>query len=290
MKHETDQVKEQLGAAVGDLGQRIDKAERRLDGLADEVTQIDDQRLAAMATEESSEKPTGSLAGRSLGRSYAEALAAPIMTTRSPEKRREESYWRCRRALRLRPIPEGNANVQVEKFMKDHLGLSEFFLQSVGPFTVQRVPYGPAARIKAEAVVTFQTTDVRDAVKGAARNLAGKGQDYGVRLELPNHLKSAMKALQAVSYELKTKYPQARRNVLFDDEALDLVLDFCLGEDRPWRRMTSAQAVQRKKKKPVSDSRGKQALEEGEIDALLGDDDGAVVDGGSDEERPGGRH
>ena len=113
--------------------------------------------------------------------------------------------------------------------MREHLGLSEFFLQSVGPFTVQRVPFGPAAHIKGEAIVTYQSTDVRDAVKGAARNLAGKGQDYGVRLELPNHLKSTMKALQAVSYELKTKFPQARRNVLFDDEAQDLVLDFCLG-------------------------------------------------------------
>ena len=203
----------------------------------------------------------------------------------SPEKRKEESYWRCRRALRLRPIPKGNATEQVEKFMKDHLGLSDFFLQSVGPFTVQRVPFGPAACIKGEVIVTYQSMDVRDAVKGAARNLAGKGQEYGVRLELPNHLKSTMKALQAVSYELKTKYPQARRNVLFDDEALDLVLDFCLEEGKPWRRMTSAQALKRKKKGPTSDGRGKQALEEGELDALLGSDDDDAVDG-----NPGSQH
>ena len=146
-----------------------------------------------------------------------------------------------------------------------------------------RGPLWPSCTIKGEAIVTFQSTDVRDAVKGAARNLAGKGQDYGVRLELPNHLKSAMKALQAVSYELKTKYPQARRNVLFDDEALDLVLDFCLGDDKPWRRMTSQQAVERKKRS--GDRTGKFGLESGEIDALL---DGASGERGGDsgQQRP----
>ena len=98
----------------------------------------------------------------------------------------------------------GDAVSEVMKFMSDHLGLSESFLESVSPFSVQRVPSGPAARIRDKAVVFFQTTDVRDAIKGAARNLASKGADYGIRLELPNHLKSAMKDLQAVSYQLKS--------------------------------------------------------------------------------------
>ena len=59
------------------------------------------------------------------------------------------------------------------------------------------------------------STDIRDAVKGAARNLAGMGSDYGMRLELPNHLKSTMKMLQAVvSFELKTRFPLSRRKLV----------------------------------------------------------------------------
>ena len=155
--------------------------------------------------------------------------------------------------------------------MREHLKLSGDFMDCVGEFEVQRVPHGPAARIKHEAMVTYMSVDIRDAVKGAARNLAGLGSDYGVRLELPNHLKSTMKTLQAVSFELKTKFPLSRRNVLFDDEAMDLVLDFTAGEDKPWRRITSKQAMDRKKNKSVTN--GPQSvgfgLSDGELDRIL---------------------
>ena len=75
-----------------------------------------------------------------------------------------------------------------------------------------------------------------------------------------------MNDLQAVSYDIRQKYPGSRRNVLFDDAEMDLVLDFSTAEGQPWRRMTSLQARERKKK---SSSRGKFALESGEIDELL---------------------
>ena len=87
----------------------------------------------------------------------------------------------------------------VKQFMQEHLLLGQETMDSLGPFTAQRVPHGPAAHVRGEVIVTYLTTEARDVVKGSAKNLAGKGQDYGVRLELPNHLKSNMKALQAVS-------------------------------------------------------------------------------------------
>ena len=118
-------------------------------------------------------------------------------------------------------------------------------------------------------IVSYRSSDVRDAIKSAAKNLAGKGQSFGVRLELPNHLKSAMTALQSASFEIKQKFPLARRNVLFDDGSMDLVLDFSTGEGKPWRRMSSAQARERKKKAPVRDGAGRADLGDGELDALL---------------------
>ena len=42
---------------------------------------------------------------------------------------------------------------------------------------------------------------------------------------------------------MKQKNPAAKRNVLFDDESMDLVLDFCLREGEAWRRMNVRQAA-----------------------------------------------
>ena len=62
--------------------------------------------------------------------------------------------------------------------------------------------------------------------------------------------------------------------MLFDDETQDLVLDFCLWEGKPWKRMTSDQARQRKKKRPA-DSR--MVVDEEELDEIL-DGETTVVD------------
>ncbi len=102
------------------------------------------------------------------------------------------------------------------------------------------------------ALAQFQTVDARDIVKGSAPNLAGCGPEVGVRLEVPNFLKASMKALQSLSYDLKQKHHSARRNILFEDDSLDLVLDFCLGEGQKWRRVTAEQARGRAKKAPVA--------------------------------------
>ena len=147
-------------------------------------------------------------------------------------------YWACRKALRVQPLGEGDGVAAVKNYIWDFLGQDEQFIDDLGPMHVQRIPSGPGSRIKKEAVVTFETVDARDAVKGAARNLAGRGQDYGIRHEVPNHLKSALKAVHSLSYSIKQKHPEARRNVLFDDGTIDL----CLREGDQWRRITSAQA------------------------------------------------
>ena len=174
MKNETDEVKEQLSAAVdtlGDLGSRVDKAERRLEGLADEVNSIVERKLASREVPQPEEETRGQ-------QSYASALMMGrskrgLLASISPEKKKEESYWKCRRMLRLRPIAQGDTVSGVRDFMVEHLGLGPHFMESVGPFETQRVPYGPSAKIKNEVIVTYQSTDVRDAVKGAAKNPAG---------------------------------------------------------------------------------------------------------------------
>ena len=156
----------------------------------------------------------------------------------------------------------------VTDFLRNSLLLDTGTLAGLSSFCVQRVPHGPGAKIKNEAIVTFESVEARDVVRGAARNLAWKGQEYRVRLEIPNQMKTAMKALQSVAYEIRRKYPTARTNVLMDDDNLDLILDFGTSEGQSWRRMTSLQARDRSKK---GSSGGRRNLEEGELDCLLGE-------------------
>ena len=47
------------------------------------------------------------------------------------------------------------------------------------------------------------------------------------------------------------------------------MLDFSIADGAPWRRMTSAQARDRKKKMPGPGPENKLSLEDGEIDRIL---------------------
>ena len=53
-----------------------------------------------------------------------------------------------------------------------------------------------------------------------------------------------------MSYNLKQKYPKLRRNLKFDDDVLDLALDFSTDPDynAPWKKVTAVQAKQMKGK------------------------------------------
>ena len=80
-------------------------------------------------------------------------------------------------------------------------------------------------------------------MRGAAYNLAGQAE-AGIRLEIPHHLMANFKALSSASYRLKLKYKNCKRNIKYDDETCDLVLDFKTGEDCPWKKLRPAQARQ----------------------------------------------
>ena len=49
LKQETTDVKDQLGQAIGDLGNRVERTERRLDEVTGEVHRIVDMRLANLS-------------------------------------------------------------------------------------------------------------------------------------------------------------------------------------------------------------------------------------------------
>ena len=291
LKSETDKVKlvlekrlDEVDTGMEDLRGRVDKQDQKIDRLASDIPALVDRQLEkalgrkppdkdnncmGWGGDDCVESSSSSLSYASVASAILPAAATPAVAQKKrPARTNEDAYWDCRHALRIRPLPKGEDKEEVRKYLSDKLKLSGDFITCLGHFTVERIPSGPKSKVKGEAIVTFSNIDTRDAVKGAARNLAGLGSEYGVQHEIPNHLKTAMSALQSISWEIKQKHPDSKRNVLFDDQTLDLVLDFCVCED-PWRRLTSRQAREKKKKMKAAE---KFALEDDEIDALLGRD------------------
>ena len=66
-----------------------------------------------------------------------------------------------------------------------------------------------------------------------------------MRLEIPQFLQPSLKALESVSYNLKQKNPEIKRNIKFDDAEMDLILDFHTNPEADgarWRKVRPAQA------------------------------------------------
>ena len=285
-------------AAIGDLRSKVNKQEERIDGILDEVSTMVGSRIEKELRRKENDgcRPylddefpslTNSLdPPRRYSSSYATALASvpdkTIVDVSPPVMcKKEFDYWTARKSLRVRPILPGDDMEGTLNFFRDSLKLDSEVIESLGRLKLERIPYGPKSKQKNEILVRFHTVEARDIVRGSASNLAGQGPDVGIRLELPNHLKTNMKALQQISYEIKTKHPTSRRNVLYDDDVMDLALDFSLGDGQPWRRITPSQAKDKMKEKKMSGtSRG----------AVGGEELDRILDGGRDpagSEEPG---
>ena len=74
-----------------------------------------------------------------------------------------------------------------------------------------------------------------------------------------------MRSLQSMSYEIRTRHEESRRNILFDDDEMDLVLDFSIGGG-PWRRVTAMQARSKSKRGGLS---SKTTVDDMELDEIL---------------------
>ena len=111
-------------------------------------------------------------------------------------------------------------------------------VDDLGHMAVRRV-IEPRSKIVSEVIVEFATSAVRDSVKSLGFRL--EGQQAGIRIELPNFLKSDFHVLQGLSYKLKLANKQMKRSVKFDDDVYGLMLDIQLpGQD--WTRIRPDQA------------------------------------------------
>ena len=102
------------------------------------------------------------------------------------------------------------------------------------------------SKIADEVIVVFPDLDIRDAVRSAAYNLAG-ASNAGIRLKIPESLRQSLRALESIAYMLKQKHPGLKRNVKFDDAAMNLVMDIKLDATWQWKKMRPDQALEASK-------------------------------------------
>ena len=247
------QVKKDLGAqiekgnkATDDLRERMDRNDAT---FADRVRAVMDGLPADQSHQ--SQSTTGASVSGSSRASYASCLSstsgsasgsAPSCTV-PPGPTRDEMYWLCRRSLRIWPVPGPDLRRSLGEFMKNRLHMSPATLFSMGEVSVKRAFLNPRSKLKDEVVAVFSSQEIRDVVRRSARELAGD-ENAGIRLEIPRALQNSLKSLEAVSYALKKKNPEMKRSIKFDDDRMDLVLDFCLDPDNgaPWRKLHPEQA------------------------------------------------
>ena len=113
----------------------------------------------------------------------------------APTPEQEARYWKCRRSLRLWPLTGLDLRDAAQVFIQDLLGLDGLEVVAA------RKIVEPRSKVQDEAVVEFTSPAVRDAVKSSGFKLEGK--KAGIRMEVPNYLRSDFHLLQNTAFKLK---------------------------------------------------------------------------------------
>ena len=207
-------------------------------------------------------EPSTSYAGAAVAQPVSDR---PVFTASRSEKQ-EVKFWTARRSLRLWPLP-GGSKESLEVFLRQKLRLDkEFVDEELGQVAISRTKE-PRNKNKDEFIVTFESKQIRDAVKAAAPNLANHRDSAGMRLQVPDHLQRDFKALMNLSYDLKKRHPNLKRNVKFDEDDYGLFMDIKLNESGDWKRVKPAQAHRATKNRKTNTTL---LLEESELQSMLG--------------------
>ena len=206
---------------------------------------------------------------------YAAAAAGPgtqpsmSAVTATRQDRQESNFLLARRQLRLWPIPGGKEE-DLEVFLSEKLRMDSGFIRDeMGKVQMARTKE-PKNKNKDEYIITFESKQIRDAVKAAAPNLANHRETAGMRLQIPAHLQTDFHTLMNLSYDLKKRYPGLKRNVKFDEDDFGLFMDLKLDDEGDWQRVKPAQARAANKKRG-KDKR--KTLDEDELQSLLGEEE-----------------
>ena len=112
-------------------------------------------------------------------------------------------------------------------------------------------------------MATFESREVRDAVRASSKNLAGCAVKAGIRLHVPGFLSTNFKLLENLGYQMKSAAGGVRRVIKFDDENQDLMLDVKIGDQ--WKRIRPPEAQAAKRSRSFVASSGPEEMSSGNI-------------------------
>ena len=172
-------------------------------------------------------------------------------TTRNPtaDERREDKFWEARRSLRIWPVERAERD-GLEEFLLNKLRMDRQAVNDLDITSIRKC-VEPRNKNKHEVCVIFGCKEMRDSVKSQAHHLANHREEAGMRLQIPNHLQKDFRVLMKLSYNLKKKHPDLRRNVKFDEQDLGLFMDLQTEREGPWKLVKPEQA-----RKAVPESTG----------------------------------
>ena len=181
------------------------------------------------------------------------------------DKRREDSYWKCRRTLKAWPVTGGDLVDSLKVFMSRKLGIDDQRIDSFGPFTVVKA-HGKAARDRDEVLVTFEDVETRDFVKSTGPSLAGD-RSAGMAIHVPGHLLDNFYALNSIGYNIKVNHSGVKRSVKFDDANMNLALDICISGQ--WKRILPHEAKEALKAAPAQALDSSRSLTVNDLASLI---------------------
>ena len=259
-----DQVKDMVDAQLHAAGFDQNLTAGDL-SVRQSVVRNESETSASTAFPSSSLAIVPSTSSASYARVAGQSMARPSnQDTATKQEKQENKFLLARRSLRLWPI-EGGRKDSLEAFLLDKLRLEASFIkEELGQVTLMK-PKEPRNKNKEEYIVTFESKQIRDAVKANASHLANHRETAGMRLHVPDHLQRDFQALMNLSYDLKKRHPALKRNIKFDEDDCGLFMDIRLSEDKEWSRVKPQQAyaatkARRKKTRSLNEDDLKEML------------------------------
>ena len=115
----------------------------------------------------------------------------------------EEDFLSARRTILIRPITGSNLEAAARDFFKKVLLLPEQTVDQLEIEHAERTRQVRRSQIRDELLVRFKTAADRDVAQSYAFNLATAGREAGLRLHIPDHLKSLFKQFEKHAADLK---------------------------------------------------------------------------------------
>ena len=245
-KRQTSKIQDTIKDLRQDLSGRMDGADSAIKKLQEELRDTKKQ-VAEIKAKADGDVDDFAAVGRRPRPPLHGANAIPIEKRPDQTARpspREDMYWTSRRSLKLAPIPrtEETLRVAVANFMLSKLRIKKEEIV-VMKLECERLPDpktrpGSKAMIKDEVLVTYASVATRDYVRTHAKNLK---EGASLRLDIPPHLRGDYAQLQDLGFRLKKSNETCKRNIKFNDQNMELVMDFCVDEET-WRTVNVAEA------------------------------------------------